>query len=175
MWPFDKKPKRGLQDRIKTAHELITGLADRVTPDLMKGVMGEDWQVRFPSYYVFVHLEVIVFQLHLTDRIVNGRMREHREEFMDALLPLTFVNLPEDTASRLQQVYNERQILYGSCKKIFADKDEALGGTLIWEFGKIIVEKYTGSLDASLMLVPYSLGTHMLQTLNDGYKALDVC
>jgi len=173
MWPFGRsKPK--LQQRVKDAHELIIGLAEKTTPALLATTIGDDWQNQAANQFAPMRVECLMFQLHLTDRLVNARLREHRAEFMDTLLPLTYLDIPNELQASFEETYNNRQQLYGSCKKVYADKDEAFRGTLMWEFGKAITYQFCGEIPVDKVMGVVGYGALLLESLDTGYKVCGV-
>ena len=74
-------------------------------------------------------------------------------------------------------VYNDRQREYGNYKKIYAEKDEPLGKTLLWEFEKKIaeiIESEIGVNEFKMIIMLYihsvSLNSLVLMQLNNLFK-----
>ncbi len=96
-----------------------------------------------------VFLESVVLYVHFADRIASQFLETpQRDFFMDALMNEVTDIFSESQQTQEQKaqfssivsnIYNERQIEYGSYKMAAAE-NEGLGGTLFWEFSKKITD-----------------------------------
>jgi hypothetical protein len=135
--------------------------------------------------------EFILFYMHYTDRLAFGYLGvEERDIFIDNLivevrslltsaLSHSFENLDQEMKffSDFGDVYNDRQREYGNYKKIYAEKDEPLGKTLLWEFEKKIaeiIESEIGVNEFKMIIMLYihsvSLNSLVLMQLNNLFK-----
>ena len=93
-------------------------------------------------------IEVIVFYMHLVDRLAFAHLGlGGREKFADqfeiAVMKEVLRDLnPElsadDFGGKLRDIYNRRQMEYAKCKDLIANKGEPLKNTLYWEFSNVL-------------------------------------
>ena len=72
---------------------------------------------------------------------------------MDALLSAVHTNMAAINLSPfiLEEAYREKQLQYSQFKKLYAENDEPLVGTLAWEVGKFVVGRYGNGNPACMM------------------------
>ena len=105
-------------------------------------------------------IEVIVFYMHLVDRLAFAHLgAAKRNVFLDrvtitvlkmALQALSKDGSAEDLGKALRDTYSRRQIEYGCYKVLIAEKDEPLRDTLYWEFSKVLLSFVDDSNPATL-------------------------
>jgi hypothetical protein len=115
-------------EKVNAAVATILQLAAGATPTVLKdfglAAAPDDGTV------FAVTNELVIFAVHLTDRIAFGAMSERRDTFMDRLLPLVQSKLTPELRSSFLATYNIRQAFYGGFKKLVPDRAGILIGTL---------------------------------------------
>lgn len=114
--------------------------------------------------------EFIVFYMHIADRESYAILgKEKRNLFMDTLVENVALNFTE-YKEELRKLYNERQLEYALYRRYFPEKDEGTGGTLFWEFSKIVAEE-TGvpmevPIDIKVIIIVTNIAVDFLGLLN---------
>src|SRR6266446_10247166 len=135
MWPF-KKRRGDFSALPQKASAVLLGVTEEAAPHLLKALVGEERVDENQKLLAPLTCELLIFGLHLTDRIAFGRLgASNRSDFMNALLPAIQQELQPPVSSQLEHLYNTRNTLYGGFRKLYPDKKENLKGTLFWEFG----------------------------------------
>jgi hypothetical protein len=176
MLPF-KTLKVDYHDKAATMAQLLLGIAPEATRILAKSLFGENAYVKEHisagdevSESVLVRsllLEVLAFELHLTDHLIFSTLgASERATFMDALCTALAHELGPPRDIELQDLYNNRQHYYGQFLKLFAENGESLKGTLFWEFGKLMAGAHANSNPNAIVATAIS-GTSLLETVND--------
>jgi hypothetical protein len=113
--------------------------------------------------------DVLFVLLHITDRVAFQHLEvDQRNQFVDQLCASTahFINdnsLYEGSTygvdnfiQRFGKAYHEFQDEYSQFPSIFAEKDEeAMGGTVMWEFAKSFNDKWPGDQNFKMTLRIY--------------------
>ena len=87
MWPF-KKSGGDFSARAQTASAVLMGVAEEAVPHLLKALVGEERVDESKNLLAPLTSELLIFGLHLTDRIAFGQLgASNRSGFMNALLP----------------------------------------------------------------------------------------
>ncbi len=164
FWPFKKNPPEiGLWDAFAgrgNSRDVLIEKAGKLAPVLVAWTRlttgslidfceKDSRQVNVRSKTPVVAFEVLLFYLHMTDRISQRHLdRDRAHFFMDTLLPQTRNLLAEDEknatglhsfAGELRDMYNDRQLEY-SYYRFGPVGEGSLKGTLLWEFDKRISE-----------------------------------
>ena len=151
MWPF-KKSSGDFSARAQTASAVLIGVTEEAAPHLLKALVGEERVNESQELVVPLTSELLIFGLHLKDRIAFGRLgASNRSGFMNALLPAIQRELQSPVSGQLEQLYNTRNTFYGGFRKLYPDGKENLKGTLFWEFGKALGSVYANSNPAAVM------------------------
>jgi hypothetical protein len=81
-----------------------------------------------------------------------AKLGDHgRTIVMNALLPDASAALcqryfgGEWLERQFRDLYNERQIQYSRCQRLFPEGPEGSEGTLVWKFGRLIGERYANT------------------------------
>ena len=120
-------------------------------------------------------VEVIVFYLHLIDRLAFRELgAAKRNIFCDRLASAVTENLTDDLRESLHETYNRRQMQYGKCKVLFPKKGDPLKDTIFWEFSKILFGFFDITNPATLMLINTLVADTTVLMLNDVLHIEDV-
>jgi len=150
------------------------GAAEEAAPHLLKALVGEERSNQNQELLAQLTSELLIFGLHLTDRIAFGRLgASNRSGFMNALLPAVQRELQPPVSSQLEQLYNIRNTFYGSFCKLYPDKKENLKGTLFWEFGKALGSVYANSNPGAIMEVSI-FGMTFMRCINEAFEKTKV-
>lgn len=108
-------------------------------------------------------IEVIVFYMHLVDRLAFAHLGAARREifgdrFVVAVVKEILRELSKDVSAddfcqALRNTYNRRQIQYSQYKKLIPPQNEPLKGTLYWEFSKVLFQYLDDHNPATLVLI----------------------
>jgi hypothetical protein len=173
MWPF-KKSGENFSLRAQTAAAVLMAATEEATPHLLKSLVGEDCIDANQELIAPLTSELLIFGLHLTDRIAFGRLgASDRAEFMDAFLPAIQSELQPPVSSRLEDLYNTRNTFYGGFRKLCPDENENLKGTLFWEFGKALGSVYANSNPVRITGTSM-FGMTFMQAINQAFDAANV-
>jgi hypothetical protein len=131
------RSRKDLPAAAETAADLLMALSDRLRPSFFEALVGSNPQTA--EVTARGSAEVVVFALHLSDRIALTRLgNEKRAKFMDAFLPGVQRRVDAALAQALPDLYNQRTLFYQSCQMPSGEKNANLKGTLFWEFGKLM-------------------------------------
>jgi hypothetical protein len=123
----------------ETGADLLVTICDEFRPSFFVALIGEASSEQIQAVAARGSAEVLVFALHLTDRIALIRLgNEKRAAFMDAFLPAVQRRVNAAVAPELPDLYNQRTLFYQSCKMPAGGTNANLKGTLFWEFGKLM-------------------------------------
>ena len=162
MWPFETRST--IIDDIGKAFWDATGKHAAAMLQLVHPTdFGKrNWDVLLPAY-----TEVVAFGLHFTSRMALGELGlQRRTIFMDAFLSIVERHTPPELEGRLQPLFNRRDPEYGAYKKIYAENDEPMRGTLMWEFAR----NMTPTLDPITLVHICFIGTKMIIALKSEYE-----
>jgi hypothetical protein len=165
MWPFQKSGG-DLSARAQIASAVLMGVTEEAVPHLLKALVGKKPTDQNQEMLSPLKSELLIFALHLTDRIAFGRLgAPNRSGFMNALLPAIQRELQPPVSSQLEQLYNTRNAFYGGFRKLYPDKKESLKGTLFWEFGKALSSVYANNnpvvtVEVSMFGMTFMEGIH---------------
>jgi hypothetical protein len=142
LWGTNEMPGKSPADLSLTAErgaDLLLAMCDRFRPSFFVALTSEPFGDQAKAVTERGSAELLVFALHLTDRIALTRLgNEKRAAFMDAFLPAVQRRVDGTLASALPGLYNQRTLFYQSCKMPVGGSNENLKGTLFWEFGKLM-------------------------------------
>jgi hypothetical protein len=142
MWPLSRSTEH-IDAQAKIVAPILMGCCEQTAPIFLKALVGEKKAGSNQGLIAPLTIELLVFALHLTDRITFARLGpSKRAKFMNALLPGVQRELKPPLDSQLQRLYNTRNTFYGGFPKLFPDKKDNLKGTLFWEFGKAMGSVY---------------------------------
>ena len=132
-----------LAGAAETAANLLMALTDRFRPSFFEALVGDDASALTPEVTARGSAEVLVFALHLSDRIAFTRLGiEKRARFMDIFLSAVQRRVGSALAPALPDVYSQRTLFYQSCRLPSGGRNANLKGTLFWEFGKLMASPY---------------------------------
>jgi len=146
--------------------------------------LAKRYNVGFREGDITPLIEVIVFYMHLADRVAfaySGASK--RNVFCDqlvlAVLEKLLRGLSEETSAEgvreaLLETYNRRQIEYANYKALAPKKGEPLKGTLGWEFSKILFGLLDDQNPATLVFLDVFLAKYSKVMLNDVLKIEEV-
>ena len=123
-----------------------------------------------------VALELLVFGLHLSDRLAFQRLGDARRcEFMSALLPNVEAQLDSALRDGFRGFYAQRVFLYAKCENLFPSESngDVLKDTLFWEFGKVLSRTYGNSNPVGITMLS-NLGATIYKSLLEAYGATHV-
>jgi len=130
-------------EQAQTASAMLIGATEEGARHLLKALVGEERANEDRELLAPLTCELLIFALHLTDRIAFARLgTRSRSGFMDALLTAVQRRLRPPIAEDLEQLYNTRNAFYGGFRNLYPEKNENLKGTLFWEFGKALGSVY---------------------------------
>jgi hypothetical protein len=173
MWPF-KKSGGSFSLQTQTAAVLLRAASDEAAPHLLKKLVGEEHIDTNQELIAPLTLELLIFGLHLTDRIAFQRLGESdRTEFMDVLLPIIRSELEPRVGSQFKDLYNTRNTFYSGFRKLWPDKNESVKGTLFWEFGKALGSVYANFNPARIALVS-GFGVDFMKIITQEFDAQKV-
>lgn len=119
--------------------------------NLMDALFGKENAENNSEYIEPLYLELLVFALQITDRIVFAKLgSEDRAEFMNELLSVVKKRIQSPIKSEFRSLYNSRTAFYASFQKLLPDESESPKGTLFWEFGKALGAVYCNSNPVSV-------------------------
>jgi hypothetical protein len=129
-------------------------------------------------------IEVIVFYMHLVDRLAFVHFgAEKREVFGDRFVVAVMKEFlhrmsrelsADDLGKRLRDTHNRRQLQYGAYKVLIPEKAEPLKDTLYWEFSKIVFGFFDDSNPATLIHINMMIADLTKLMLYDALKVEDV-
>ena len=129
-------------------------------------------------------IEVIVFYMHLVDRMAFGHFDKVKREtfgdrFIVAVVKEILRGLSKDLSAdefgkALRDTYNRRQIQYARYKVLIPKKDEPLKDTLYWEFSKILFGFFDSTNPAILVFLNLMVADITTVMLNDTLKIEEV-
>jgi hypothetical protein len=153
-------------EQAKTVASMLIDCCQETAPVFLKTLLGEDNLVNNKGLIAPLTIELLVFGLHLCDRITFDHLGERgRSTFMDALLPRVREELEPPFDSKLQDSYNTRNAFYGSFRRLAPDNNRNLKGTLFWEFGKAMSSVYAD--DNPVAVIEASMeGMSFMRTIN---------
>jgi hypothetical protein len=173
MWPF-KKRGGDFSARAQTASAVLLGVTEEAAPLLLKALVGEKGVDDNQQILAPLSSELLIFGLHLTDRIAFGRLgASDRSGFMNALLPAIQRGLKPPLSSQLEHLYNTRNTFYGGFRKLYPDEKENLKGTLFWEFGKALGSVYANSNPLAIMEVSM-FGMTFMRGIHEAFEKTKV-
>lgn len=127
-----------LQSAAELASSIVFEASDAFLPQFFRHLISSDTKEPDSAVKERGSIEVLVFALHLTDRIALSRLgNERRTSFMNAFLPAVQRKLVADVARKLPSWYNERSLFYQACR-LPKPGDDKQKGTLFWEFAKLM-------------------------------------
>ena len=135
--------------RKKTPDEKADLIGDRLigsVPEVVEFVLGqlqEKYNIVLGSgKNQAALLETFAFCMHIVDGMAFQALGiGGRAAFGDRLTAkVASVVASADIVERFLDTYNKRQLQYARCPEMLAAKGEALKGTLIWEFSKVLFE-----------------------------------
>ncbi len=95
-----------------------------------------------------ITIEVIVFYMHLVDRLALAHLGvEKREAFVDRFIVAVVKEVSRELAKQvsaddfvpaLRETYNLRQVQYARYRMLMPSEREALKNTLFWEFSNVL-------------------------------------
>lgn len=171
MW---SKNSGNFSVRAQTAAAVLMAATEKAAPHLLRSLVGENCIDANKELITPLTSELLIFGLHLTDRIALGRLGANdRAEFMDALLPAIQDELQLPLNSRLEDLYNTRNTFYGEFRKLYPAEKESLKGTLFWEFGKALGVVFANSNPARISETSI-FGMVFMQTVNNDFDAENV-
>lgn len=156
MWPFSKKNKEAAknEDWYVKATELCRKMVKikvRTGPQVAKTVLAG--QEITPQGQETIELEVLVFCLHVCERLVRERFGVNVPSTFTALLvDRAGVVLTEEVRSEyekekqktdLKNVHSDRVLMYQNYTKLRGERGESDRGTLVDGFGKILTSIYS--------------------------------
>ncbi|MCY3024461.1 MAG: hypothetical protein NTW87_36260 [Planctomycetota bacterium] len=151
MWPFRKSGDH-FSVGAAAACNVLMGATEEGTPHLLEALVGKERVGESEDLLAPIKCELLIFGLHLTDRIAFARLGAGSTSgFMNALLPLIQQELEPAIGAQLEHLYNMRNTFYGGFCKLYPDKEEDLKGTLFWEFGKAMGSVYADSNPVAIM------------------------
>ena len=166
MWPLGDGTEEPLSKAEIVASSLVE-LCKDTSSMFLKGLLGEDVSTASQALIEPVNLEVLLFALHLTDRLTFVHLRSgERALFMEALLPAVKRLLRPPLDANLADLYNVRQQFYGGFAKLCPDGDDSLKGTLFWEFGKALAAVYADYNPVAATLTS-AAGMDLLKLINE--------
>ena len=156
--------------QAQTSSALLMGWTEGGAPHLLKALVGEERFDESRHLLVVVQGELLMFGLHLTDRIAFGKLgASARAYFMDALLPSIQSELRPPLSTQLETVYNARQTFYSGFHKLYPDEKESLKGTLFWELGKMLSAMYADGNPAAIVGASM-LGMEFMKGLSKAFE-----
>jgi hypothetical protein len=123
----------------ETAADLLVELTDRLHTSFFEALVGDNASAVTPQVTARGSAELLVFALHLSDRIALTRLgKQERATFMDTFLPAVQRRVRSALSPALLDLYNQRTLFYQSCRMPSGERNANLKGTLFWEFGKLM-------------------------------------
>ena len=169
MWPFKKKSDGDFSLPAQTAATALLDTTEQAAPNLLKALVGEGGVKQ--ELLVPLTLELLIFGLHLTDRIAFDRLgADNRAGFMNSLLPTVQRELQPPVSTHLQALYNTRNPFYGGFRKLYPEQQETLKGTLFWEFGKALGSIYADGNPAAITETSM-FGMTFMQAINQAFES----
>jgi hypothetical protein len=165
MWRFNRR-SNNFDAQAKAAAPILIACCEETAPTFLKALVGENNLDSNKELITPLTIELLVFGLHLADRITFGRLGARgRSAFMNALLSRVRDELKSPLNSQLQDLYNTRNAFYAGFQKLTPDDKDNLKGTLFWEFGKAMGSVYAGSNPVAIMEASMQ-GMSLLNTIN---------
>lgn len=160
--------KKSVDEKAKQLAPAIVEVARTVAPSIYEALnldpeRGKIVRTRRESEQtVSLAMELIYFSLHLLDRECFARHgTDERSMFMDLLMveildSLSLDELPEKeriiTGRVFVKLANQAQREYAQFPQLRPEKDQAFGGTLIWEFSKKLRRIYSPSSEEAVVI-----------------------
>ncbi len=138
---------------------------------LLASTIGEDQKLSDKDYLIML-MYCIALHYILVDRMAFSSMSDNqRDVFSDYVHLGIQSDIVQGTGLKKDLVANlinaGVQELSPHSRKLFAEKDEGMGGTLFWEFGKVLSDRI--ELDTSLMLtiplISMNTGTSLMKDI----------
>ena len=165
--------------------ERLVGSATETASFIMEE-LGKRFNVGFRdrSWVPQFIIEVIVFYMHLVDRLAFAHLGlGGREKFADqfeiavvkeVLRELNPELSADDFGGKLRDTYNRRQMEYAKCKALIPNKDEPPKNTLLWEFSKVLFGFLDDENPATLIFLNMLVADLTNVMLNDALKVEEV-
>lgn len=157
-----------LIEKAKAVAPLLDDLITESTQHLFSVLKEERGDTIDQEKFSEVYFEIALFYVHLIDRIAFQYLGPEKrivfiESVCDEYLEITnkdFMTYNNDVnAAEFRTLFldslNERQLEYGTYK-MSTEKDEALAGTVLWEFGKKIAEILNCAMDIWVIMYVHS-------------------
>jgi hypothetical protein len=144
MWPFDKF-RKNYDANIDSVVPFLVAYCEETSPAFLKALGGNDNAGANGKLPNALFIELLIFGVHLIDRIVFFRRMSIHAAFMSTLLPRVQDTLATGRKEQFQELYNTRIVLYGKFRKLAAPEHESQEGSLFWEFGKAMVGAYANN------------------------------
>lgn len=129
-------------------------------------------------------IEVIVFYMHLVDRLAFAHLGAARceafgDRFVVAVVKEVLRELDkevpaDDFGQALRDTYNRRQVQYAGYKVLIPAKNEPLKDTLYWEFSKVLCGFLDDQNPATLMFLNLLIADLTKVVLTDAMKVEEV-
>lgn len=108
-----------------------------------------------------------MFVLHLADRVAFAHLPvASRERFMSGILETLAASVDKNT---LRDEYSTAQRTYSAFKKLLPEHGQGTGGTLFWEFAKIICRDNNDMNPATVMLLSLD-AANTFEALDETFK-----
>jgi hypothetical protein len=169
VWPF-KNSRIDFSAQAQTASAVLMGATGEAAPRLLKILVGEEQAGENQKLLAPLTCEILIFGLHLTDRIAFARLGAgSRSGFMNALLRFIQRELQPPVAVQLEHLYNTRNTFYGGFPKLYSEDKGNLKGTLFWEFGKAMGSVYANSNPMAIMEASM-FGMTFMQSIQEAFE-----
>ncbi|MBT7558201.1 hypothetical protein HN615_14960 [Candidatus Woesearchaeota archaeon] len=155
---------------------IVPNIIDAFEHSLKEGHMGDKKLLeKYKEKELEISMQFLMLLFHWTDRMSFALLKnEKRNIFINTLLAETKglyskaieggieIELFRDTFNKN---YDDFQDKYGKFK-LYAEKEEGLGGTVLWEFGKDIMDLLDNQHNLMLMMLFPQLFTFYFKQLN---------
>jgi hypothetical protein len=164
MWPFDKRSNNQDAKVDLVVPGLIT-YCEEAAPNFLRALAGEHNAAGNNKLLDSLFIELLIFGVHLTDRVVFFRRMSAHAAFINTLLPRVQDTLEPGRKEQFQELYNTRIMLYGKFRKLAAPENESQEGSLFWEFGKAMVAAYASNSPDSIKQASV-IGIRLMSAIN---------
>ncbi|RUL78950.1 hypothetical protein [Dyella choica] len=176
MWPFSKSKRTTVEERAALAAAFLLDSLEGVTGGVMLGAVGKEWERTSRDVFRPTAHEVMIFQLHLADRLtrVKARGKNGGLILMGALLPIIAEQVQDGSRQNFHNLYSARSLFYSECRDFTSKEGEPAGGTLFWEFAKIALAVTKQDPEITKMLGVTAMCGDILRGIDRGFEELEV-
>ena len=178
MWPRTPKVLVGVEERAMRATRFLLDRAGELTRIVLTIALGPNWSYDADDEMCQrVELEVMIFQLHLVNRLALVKMvggGKARQGFMDAFLPRVEAVVPEPLQSEFQDTYDRRLALYSQYMNFSPEPGQLAEKSVFGQWSQLILGITGVPLDEDKLDILRGHAKTMLLTIDSAYTEFGV-